>query len=127
MEYHTPEDVTIFVSNLAFNRLGAHALRAISVGLEVFKHRRVYEAWKDVDMVIVEPLKDKRQPKFTLEDGGITLRVRLEGFPEKVYVKIDDYGSPEKWAELYDSRTVKKLRSVLKTRYTITVILPEEW
>ena len=127
LKYKWPGDITLFVSSLAFKRLGAHVLRAIGVGLEVFERRRVHEPWKDVDMVVIEPLKDKRQPKFVLEDGGITLRVRLAGFPEKCYVKIDDYGPPAAWEMFYGEEEARELKKALKTRYTLTVIMPEEW
>jgi len=63
-----------------------------------------------------------------LDDNGRTLIIPdFKGLKEKVYVILDDYGDPEKWDQMYDPETVKRLRKAPNCRYTITFLLADEY
>ena len=60
-----------------------------------------------------------------LEDEGRTLIASVEGLTKKVYVKLDDFGDPAKWTELYDPETVEHLKKAGTGRFVITFMLAE--
>jgi len=116
-----------FVSSLAQQRLGPDAFKVSAVALQFFKNRDAVPSWRNVDFLVLEPARRPGEKRLQLEDGGRTMRMRLSFVKTKVYAKLDDYGPVEKWEELYDPDTVKELRETLKTRYALTIIMPEEW
>jgi len=71
--------------------------------------------WKP-DFVIFDN-KTYRQEQF--EDGGRSLRIGMPGLDEKVYAKIDDYGSKEFLSEQVGRR--------VNTQYVITFMLAQEY
>jgi len=61
------------------------------------------------------------------EDEGRSLMTYIEGLPKKVYAKLDDFGDPAKWTELYDPETVEDLKKAGTGRFVITFMLAEEY
>jgi len=68
------------------------------------------------DFLVFSP-EHKGSPTF--EDGGRTLRMGSFGSPEKVYAKLDDYGSPEALSE--------NAGQTVGTQYALTLMLAEEY
>ena len=63
-----------------------------------------------------------------LEDEGRTKVIRLPGVVEKCYAKIDDYGEPDQWAEMYEPEIVKDLKAGLRgSRYSLTIMLASDY
>ena len=62
-----------------------------------------------------------------LEDEGRTLITSMEGLNKKVYAKLDDYGNPEEWDEIYDKETAQDLKKSGIARFVITFMLPNEY
>jgi hypothetical protein len=75
------------------------------------------------DMVVFYP----HRVNLHYEDDDRTLITFMDGLNKKVYAKLDDYGEPNEWENLYDSETVKTLRQAPNCRYTITFMLAEEY
>jgi hypothetical protein len=70
----------------------------------------------------------KSQPVEThKEDEGRTLITHVKGLSKKVYAKLDDYGQPNKWDELYDKETADDLKKSGVAQYVITFMLAEEY
>jgi len=64
----------------------------------------------------------------SLEDGGRTKVIGLPGVVAKTYAILEDYGEPERWADLYEPETVADLREGLNgARYKLTVMLAEDY
>jgi hypothetical protein len=53
------------------------------------------------------------------EDEGRTLRIGMPGLPGRVYVKVDNYGSPEILSE--------QIGREVTTPYLITIMMAEDW
>lgn len=62
---------------------------------------------------------DPKREKNALEDGGRTLIVAYPELEEKVYVKLDDYGSKEFLSE--------NVGQQLNTQYAVTFMLAVEY
>jgi len=62
-----------------------------------------------------------------LEDEGRTLVTYIKGLTQKCYAKLDDFGDPETWDEIYDEETVKTLREAPNCRFVLTLMLAEEY
>ncbi len=61
------------------------------------------------------------------EDEGRSLSSYIPGTTKKVYAKLDDYGPPEKWDELYEKKVADLLRKGTKARFVVTFMLAEEY
>jgi len=68
----------------------------------------------ETDMIVFDP--DAADERY--EDEGRTL-ILPTYYMEKVYAKLDDYGSAENLSN--------KIGYKVTTRYVITFLLPEEW
>ena len=73
-----------------------------------------------IDFIVIDPEFEKR----TIEDGGNTLRLPANeidpGIKERIYAKIDDYGSIERLRQATGEKE-------LNTKYVLTVLYPREW
>ena len=67
------------------------------------------------DMLAFDPKRTETQ----LEDGGRTLIIAYPKLEEKVYVKLDDYGSKEFLSENVGQR--------VNTQYAVTFMLATEY
>ena len=67
------------------------------------------------DMLVFDP----EQTATQLEDGGRTLHIAYSELEEKVYVKLDDYGSKEFLSENVGQR--------VNTQYAVTFMLATEY
>jgi len=75
------------------------------------------------DMIALDPkCKENR-----LEDEGRTLIAVNPWSQKKIYVKLDDFGDPAKWTEMYDPETVEDLKKAGTGRFVITFMLAEEY
>jgi len=62
------------------------------------------------------------------EDNGRTEIVHISGLPEKVYGKIDDYGEPSTWADIYEPETARDLKAVLgNKRHKLTIMFASDY
>jgi hypothetical protein len=61
------------------------------------------------------------------EDEGRSLSTYIQGTTKKVYAKLDDYGLPEKWDELYDKEVADELKKGIHGRFVVTFMLAEEY
>jgi hypothetical protein len=61
------------------------------------------------------------------EDEGRSLSTFIPGTTKKVYAKLDDYGPPEKWDELYDKEIADGLKKGIHGRFVVTFMLAEEY
>ena len=61
------------------------------------------------------------------EDEGRSLSTFIPGTTKKVYAKLDDYGSPEKWDELYEKEVADELKKGIHGRFVVTFMLAEEY
>jgi hypothetical protein len=89
-------------------RIMAHALKRINV---------------KTDMIAYYPGKVGER----LEDGGRTMITGVRGLDRKVYVKLDDFGDPGRWGEMYDPETVGSLKQAPGCRFTVTFMLADEY
>ena len=63
-----------------------------------------------------------------LEDGGRTKVIGSPGVVAKTYAILEDYGNPEKWAEMYEPEIVADLREGLRgARYKLTIMLSSDY
>jgi len=75
------------------------------------------------DMIALDPnCKENR-----LEDEGRTLIAVNPWSRKKIYVKLDDFGDPATWNEIYDKETAEELRKAPSCRFTVTFMLAEEY
>ena len=61
------------------------------------------------------------------EDEGRSLSTFIPGTTKKVYAKLDDYGPPDKWDEMYDKEVADDLKKGIHGRFLITFMLAEEY
>jgi len=61
------------------------------------------------------------------EDEGRSLSTFIPDTMKKVYAKLDDYGSPEKWDELYDKEIADGLKKGIHGRFVVIFMLAEEY
>jgi len=61
------------------------------------------------------------------EDEGRSLSTYISGTTKKVYAKLDDFGPPEKWDELYDKEVADGLKKGIHGRFVVTFMLAEEY
>ncbi len=67
------------------------------------------------DFLVFDPeAKQKR-----IEDQGRSLTIPMKTLRDKVYVKLDDYGSPEELS--------RQVGYPVSTQFAITFMLPEDW
>lgn len=76
------------------------------------------------DFIIFDP--DFESPLVTkyplhekYEDDNRSLRISMPGLPGKVYVKLDDYGSPETLSEQVGHK--------VRTQFVITLMMAEDY
>lgn len=63
-----------------------------------------------------------------IEDAGRTVVNHIPGLPEKVYAKLEDYGDPETWGDIYDEDTAYMLRRTLgEKRHKLTIMLASDY
>ena len=83
------------------------------------------------DMVVFKLISNPPQPHETetvqYEDEGRTGVYHVRGLPKKVYAKLDDYGEPAKWNEMYEKEVANELRKAPNCRFTITFMLAEDY
>jgi len=83
------------------------------------------------DMVVFKLISNPQQPHETetvqYEDEGRTAVYYVQGLPKKAYAKLDDYGDPATWNEIYDKETADELRKAPNCRFTITFMLAEDY
>jgi len=83
------------------------------------------------DMVVFRPISNPPQHHETetvqYEDEGRTAVYHMRNLQKKVYVKLDDFGDPSQWNEMYEPQIVEELRKAPNCRYTITFMLAEEY
>jgi len=61
------------------------------------------------------------------EDEGRSLSTYVPGTTKKVYAKLDDYGSPDEWDEMYEEKVADDLKKGIHGRFVITFMLAEEY
>jgi len=61
------------------------------------------------------------------EDEGRSLSTFIPGTTKKVYAKLDDFGPPDKWDELYDKEVADDLKKGIHGRFVVTFMLAEEY
>ena len=61
------------------------------------------------------------------EDEGRSLSTYIPGTTKKVYAKLDDYGSPDEWDEMYEEKVADDLKKGIHGRFVITFMLAEEY
>ena len=62
-----------------------------------------------------------------LEDNNRTIVWENPLILKKCYAKLDDYGEPSTWDERYDEEIADELRKAPNCRFTITLMLAEEY
>lgn len=75
----------------------------------------------DFIVFLTDPVKEH------LEDEGRSLITHIPGTVKKVFVKLDDFGDPSKWDEMYEPETVASLRQAPGCRFVVTFMLAEEY
>lgn len=77
------------------------------------------------DMFIYKNGKPSENRK---EDGGRTEIVHINGLPEKVYAKLEDYGEPSTWMDIYEPDTAEMLKEVMgNKRHKLTVMFASDY
>jgi len=78
---------------------------------------------KSTDFLVFKP----EEVETHKEDEGRTLVTHIQGLPKKVYAKLDDFGEPSQWDEIYDKETADDLKKSGVAQYVITFMLAEEY
>lgn len=72
--------------------------------------------------------KDGDPSEDRTEDEGRTVVNHVSGLPEKVYAKLEDYGDPETWDDIYEQDTANMLRRVLgDKRHKLTIMFASDY
>jgi len=75
------------------------------------------------DFIVLDPeTKENYQ-----EDQGRTWHCVNPWTAKKIYVKLDDYGEPEKWSEMYEPKVVEELKKAPNCRFVVTFMFAEEY
>ena len=86
---------------------------------------------KPTDMVVFRPISNPPQPHETetaqYEDERRTAIFHVRGLSKKVYAKVDDYGEPAKWDEIYDKEVAEDLKKSGIARFVMTFMLAEDY
>jgi len=71
--------------------------------------------------------KDGDPQEDRTEDEGRTAVKHVPGLPEKVYAKLEDYGDPETWDDIYPPEVAAALRAVDMKRHKLTVMFASDY
>jgi hypothetical protein len=75
------------------------------------------------DFIVYKPEPCQKR----IEDEAKTLITHIEGLDKKVYAKLDDYGNPNEWDQMYDEETACDLKKSGIACYIITFMLASEY